>query len=105
MEFFIIHVGVLSKSHTSNIYKSTCTGLILNLKSFTSFSYKLSLIKCLIDRSFKIWNSYNSDVENIKSNLIKNLYPPFVVDKVIRKYLDYKFSGSQNQLKDKSDVH
>ena len=24
---------------------------------------------------------------------------------VIKKYLDYKFSGSQNQLKDKSDVH
>ena len=27
------------------------------------------------------------------------------MDKVIRKYLGYKFSRNQNQLKDKSDVH
>ena len=42
---------------------------------FTSFSYKISLIKCLIDRLFKIcnnWNSFHNDIENIKSNLIKN---------------------------------
>ena len=71
---------------------------------FTSFSYKISLIKCLIDRSFKIcnnWNSFHNDIENIKSNFIKNVYPPFLIDKVI----DYKFSTNQNQLKDTSDVH
>ena len=44
-------------------------------------------------------------LENIKSNFIKNAYPPFLIDKVIKKYLDYKFSSNQNQLKDKSDVH
>ena len=57
---------------------------------------------------FKIcnnWNSFHNDIENIKSNLIKNAYPPFLIDKVIKKYLDYKFSSNQNQLKDKSDVH
>ena len=75
---------------------------------FTSFSYQISLFKCLINRSFKIynnWNSFHNDIENIKSNLIKNAYPPFLIDKVIKKYLDYKFSSNQNQLKDKSDVH
>ena len=30
--------------------KSTYTGRLLNFKSFTSFSNKISLIKCLIDR-------------------------------------------------------
>ena len=34
-------------------YKLTYTVLLLNFKSFTSFSYKISLIKCLIDSSFK----------------------------------------------------
>ena len=83
-------------------YKSTYTGLFLNFKSFTSFSYKISVIKCLIDRSFKTrnnWKSFHNDIENIKSNLIKNAYPPFLIDKAI------KFSSNQNQLKDKSDVH
>ena len=80
----------------------------LSFKSFTSFSYKTSFFKCLIDRSFKIcnnWNSFHNDIENVKSNLIKNGYPSFFINKVIKKYLDYKFSSNKNQLKDKSDVH
>ena len=44
-------------------------------------------------------------MENIKSNLIKNAYPPFLISKVIKKYLDYKFSSNKNQLKDTSDVN
>ena len=62
----------------------------------------------MIDRSHKICNNSNSfhnDIQNIKFNLIKNIYPPFLIDKVIKKLLNYKFSSSQNQLKDTSDVH
>ena len=59
----------------------------------------------MIDRSFKICNSFHNDLENIKSNLIKNAYPPSLIDKVIKKYLDYKFSSNQSQLKDTPDVH
>ena len=61
-----------------------------------------------MDRSFKIcnnWKSFHNDIENIKSNLIKNAYPPFLIDKVVKKCLDYKFSSNKTQLKDKSDVH
>ena len=61
----------------------------------------------MIDRSFKIcnnWNSFHNDIENIKSNLIKNAYPPFLINKVIKKYLDHKFSCNQNQLKDTPDL-
>ena len=50
-------------------YKLTYTVLLLNFKSFASFSYKISLIKCLIDRSFKIyinWNSFDMDIEKNK---------------------------------------
>ena len=62
----------------------------------------------MIDRSFKICNNRNSfhnDVENIKSNFVKNAYPPYLIDKVMKKYLDYKFSSNQNKLKDTSFVH
>ena len=101
--------GINNQNLTLQTYhKSTYTVLLLNFKSFTPFSYKISLIKCLIDRSFKIcnnWNSFNSNIENIKSNLIKNAYLPSLIDKVIKKYLDYKFSSNQNQLKDTPDVH
>ena len=89
-------------------HKSTFTELLLNFKGCTSFSYKISLIKCLIDRPFKIcnnWNSFHNDIESIKSNLIKNAYPPCLIDKVIKKYLNYKFSSNQNQLRDRPDIH
>ena len=55
------------------------------------------------------WNSSHNDIEifhnDIKSNLIENVYPLFLIYKAIKKYLDYKFSSNRNQLKDKSDVH
>ena len=89
-------------------HKSTYAGLLLSFKSFTSFSWKISLIKGLIYRSFKIcnnWNSFHNDIKRIKSNLIKKAYPPFLINKVDKTYLGYKFSSNQNQLKDKSDVH
>ena len=69
-------------------HRKTYTGLLLNFKSLTSFSCKLSLIKCLIDRSLKIcvsWDFFDNDIENIKSNLIKNAYPSFLIDKVMKK--------------------
>ena len=64
-------------------HKSIYIGLLLNLKSF---------------------NSFHNDIGNIKFNLIKNAYPPFLIDKVIKRYLDYNISSNQNQLKDISDV-
>ena len=57
-------------------YKSIYTELLLNFKRFTSFSYKISLIKSLIDRSFKIcnnWNSFHNDIESIKPKNIENI--------------------------------
>ena len=88
--------GINNQNLTLQTYhKSTYTGLLLNFKSFTSCSFKIC----------NNWNSFHNDIENIKSNLIKNAYLPFLINKVIKKYLDYKFSINQNQLKDKSDVH
>ena len=88
-------------------HNSTYTRLLLNFKSFTSFAYKISLVQCLIDRFFKIcnnWNFFHNDIENIKSKLIKNAYPPFLIGEVIKTYLDPTLSSNQNQLKDTSNV-
>ena len=66
--------GINNQNLTLQTYhKSTYTGLLLNFKSFTSFSYKISLIKCLIDRSFKICNNWNSLTHYFKLPYIANL--------------------------------
>ena len=70
--------------------------------------FKISLIKYLLDRSFKIcnnWNSFHNGIVNIKSNLVKNAYPPLLIYIVIEKYVDYKFSSNESQLKETSSVH
>ena len=99
---------IINQNLTLQAYrKSTYTRLLLNFKSFTSFSYTISLIKRLIGRSLKNcndWNSFHNDIENIKSNFIENAYPPLLINKVIKKYFDYKSSNNQNQLRGKSDV-
>ena len=105
--FFDVFIsGIGNKNLTVQTYhKVTYTELLLIFKSFT---YKISVSKCLIDRSFKICNNQNSFhdyIENIKSNLNKNAYPPFLIDKVIKRYLNHKFSGNQHQLKSISNVY
>ena len=105
---YSFQVSIIKISHFKHIINRPIQDFSQTLRVLHHFHYKISLIKCLIDRSFKIcinWNSFHNDIENIKSNLIKNAYPPFLIDKIIKKCLNYKFSGNQNQLKDKSDVH
>ena len=108
--FVDVFISVINNQNLTlqTYHKLTYTGLLLNFQIFTSFSYKISLIKYLIARSFKIcnnWNSVHNDIESIKSTLVKNAYPSFLIDKFIKKHLNYKFSSNQNQLKDTSDVH
>ena len=83
----VIISGINNQNFILQTYrKLTYIGLLLNFQIFTSFSYKISLIKCLIDWLPKIcnnWNSFHNDIESIKSNLIKNAYPPFLINKVI----------------------
>ena len=88
---------------TSVFRKSTFTGLFMNFTSFTPLCYKLGLIKTLVDRTFKIcynWMSFCIEMENVKNLLTKNTYPPDVVDKEIKSYIDKihnkNVKGSEN---------
>ena len=108
--FLDIFISVINNPNLTiqTYHESIYTGLLQSFKSFTSFSYKISLIKCLIDKSFKIcnnWNPFHNEKESIKSNLIKNVYALLLIDKVIKKCVNYKLFRSQNQLKGTCDVH
>ena len=71
--------------NATTYHKSTYSGLLLNFDSFTSPFYKKSLIKCLIDRPYKInniWASFHNDVTKIKETLKRNSFTPFLIDKI-----------------------
>ena len=70
--------------------KKTFTGLLTNYFSFTPFSYKLGLIRTLVDRTYKInntWAGFHEDVKKLLLILRKNLFPSHIVERVIRQYI------------------
>ena len=63
---------------TSTFRKKTLTGLPTNCFSFTPLSYKIGLIRTLIDRVFKInntWLGFHKDITKLVFILRKNLFP------------------------------
>ena len=78
---------------TSTYHKDTITGIYLNWRSLTSRKYKLSLIKCLLNRIFRICPEEEQlviEMEKLRIDLINNNYPPQVIinefDRFIKKF-------------------
>ena len=65
----------------------------------------MSLIKCLIDCAYKInnaWASFHNDVSKIKETLKRNSFPPFLIDKITKSYLN-KVHSNSDQSNPESD--
>ena len=103
LSFLDVKINKLSNGCiTSTFRKKTYTGLRTNFNSFTSFSYKIGLIRTLIVRAFKINNTntgFLKDVTNIKTILQRNLYPSHLLDKVASDCIDNLSSTPVNSLR------
>ena len=82
--------------------------MLLNYTSFTCPFYKIGLMKCLIDRAYKInntWASFHDDISKIKDILKRNSYSPFILDKIVKAYIskihynNNKVSSEVNKLR------
>ena len=79
--------------------KKKWIGLYTNFTSFISFLHKIGLIKTSVHRAFKIsssWNFFDQEKQTIKNLLMKNLYPSYLIDKEIKKFLEKKFTTKEN---------
>ena len=80
-----------SDRYITKIYrKKTFTGVYLNWKSLTARKYKIGLINCLLNRTWRICTTQDDrdeEVARLKSILAKNEYPKKVVDDTIAKYI------------------
>ena len=57
--------------------------------SFTSMSYKIGLVKCLIDRAYRInhtWLGFDLDLKKVFNILKKNSYPEYLLGNITRNY-------------------
>jgi hypothetical protein len=76
---------------TSVYRKATFTGLCTNYNSFTPLLYRLSVFKCLIYRAFKLcsnWNLFHDEISHVKSFLLRNAYPSYILDRIIKRSID-----------------
>ena len=79
---------------TSIYHKMTSIGLYPDFVSFTRYSYKIGLIKTLKHCTYETsssWTSFNKEICNIKHLLTKNIYPSYLSDKQVKRFLQ-KFS-------------
>ena len=94
---------------TSAYRKPTYTGLLTNFFSFTPPIYKNGLIKTLLDRCYKIsntWISFDKDLENLTAILNKSQFPTKLINKVTKKYLNLKLDKRplENNTEVKTDT-
>ena len=91
---------------TSVFRKTTFTGLLTNFGSFISFAYKLALIKTLVHRIFYIcssWGIFHKNMVELENILKRNSFPPKIISKEIRKYLNGKFSETKIKTEKESN--
>ena len=74
-----------SSSLTSVYRKKTFTGLLTNYFSFTSNSYKVGVIKTLVDRAYKL--GFHEDINKLTDILKNNLFPAHLIEKIINRYI------------------
>ena len=75
---------------TSVYQKKHSIGFYTNYLSFTPFSYKVGLVKTLLNRAFSIssnWSIFHLELNKTKEMLEKNLYPSNLIDQQIKQYL------------------
>ena len=93
---FLPFLNVLVKNEirtfTISVYrKKTSIGLFTQYNSFTPFSYKIGLVKCLSHRAFKISSYYvifQNEINKIKNILQKKHYPIFLMDSQMKRFLE-----------------
>ena len=112
-EFLDICINKTNHSVATSVFrKSTSVGLYSNFSSFTPFSYKIRLIKTLIHQTYAIRSSCNlfhDEIENTKHLLKRSMYPPYLIDKQIKLFLNNKLSENdtpkENSNKENTTYH
>ncbi|XP_020906008.1 uncharacterized protein LOC110244161 [Exaiptasia diaphana] len=95
LPFLDIRIDNSREQNVTSIFrKPTFMGLFNNFTSFSPIAYKRGLIRTLIDRVYKInntWIRFNEDLKNLKHILQRNLFPSSLIDKCIENYLNNIF--------------
>jgi len=85
---------------TSVYRKKTFTRLLTNCFSFTSYSCKVGLIRTLVDRAYKInntWPGLHEDITKLMDIPKKNLFPAHLIERVDNRFVPGTLSNLSPQ--------
>ena len=86
---------------TSVFHKKTYTGLLTNfIVLYLSVTNQPGLVRTLVDRTFKInntWAGFHLDINNLTKTLRMNLFPSNVIENFVRKFLNNHFTSDSSQ--------
>ena len=78
----------------------------MNFLGFLPYTYKLSLVKTLINRTYKIcnnWKNFHENVKELRVILSKNMFPPQLIDKTTKNFLDKQYKNEEIIEKNNSE--
>ncbi|XP_065663335.1 uncharacterized protein LOC136085793 [Hydra vulgaris] len=105
--FLDVLINKSNSLSTSVYHKKTYTGLLQNFFSFVPSCYKTGLIRCLIDRTYKInntWFGFDKDIKNL-SLVLKNIqFPQKVIDTEIKLYAEKKINPPVINIVDNTNI-
>ena len=107
ISFLDVHLDNSENLITKIFRKKTFTGILTNYYSFTSFTYKKGLINCLVERAFKInntWKFFHSDLNDVKNILLKNGYPSIIFDKIIKTKIETLITGTNKKQDNRTNT-
>ena len=107
ISFLDVHLDNSETLITKIFRKKTFTGILTNYFSFTSFTYKKGLINCLVERAFRInntWKHFHNDLNDVKNILLKNGYPSHIFDKIIKTKIETLKIGSPKKQDDRKNT-
>ena len=89
-----------SNELVTSVYRKEIFSVVLtHYHSFTANKYKIGLVKCLIDRIYKINNTrlgFQNNLTKVFEILRRNCYPDYILKQVAKNYLDNKQSRDEN---------
>ena len=91
--FLDIRINKINQLLHKCVSEKYVNSFIYQFFEFNPFSYKIGLIKTLIHRTYAIscsWNLFHDETENTKHLLENYMYPPYLIDKQIKLFLNDK---------------
>ena len=98
----------VDKFETSVFRKKTNTNLYMKWSSLCPTKFKRNLLKCLLDRAYRISSSYKAihlEFNSITDMLLRNGYPLHFIQNQISRFLDNKYCKSNFKQKCEEHVH